>query len=108
MTTTARELAEQLIDSVIAEYGDEVFVDKGSIGRGLFVKAIVYAIVQAEQRGEARGRESVLSKLPAISEYMDKGLELDAQQRAEDPMAHYVEVSRLHYEWLLAKLKEPT
>lgn len=91
MTTTARELFEEWYSMCSFNSGDTK-----------------YACSEAWRQAFERGRESVLSKLPAISEYMDKGLELDAQQRAEDPMAHYVEVSRLHYEWLLAKLKEPT
>lgn len=102
---SAREIAMECVAKILDEVVPQdalTFFTKTETH--LMFKRIEQAILDAE----TRGRESVLSKLPAISEYMDKGLELDAQQRAEDPMAHYVEVSKLHYEWLLAKLKEPT
>lgn len=92
MTTTARELAEKLYKEWIERYGIVAFYANNNYKEdGAACEGIIREITSSIEQAFARGRESVLSRVPSeiemSREYGRKGLLRD---------------------WILAKLKEPT
>ena len=85
LTTTARELAEKIVDE---------YLHKPITDTNLYV--LKHLVTEAILAAETRGRESVLSRVPSEDEFQGKYF----QEHRDTPEGLY--------EWILAKLKEPT
>jgi hypothetical protein len=56
---------------------------------------------------EAATKAALVSRvvLPELFDFLEKGIELDKTQRAEDPLAHYIQTATLHYQWYRDNIK---
>lgn len=98
MTTTARELAEEIILNN-NKYGTRPVYGQNAIE---LENAITIAIEQAHQRG----RESVLSRVPSEDEIQKESD--DHYVTLEGRMIYFDKAFRHGVDFVIAKLKEPT
>lgn len=107
MTTTARELAEKLYKEWIERYGIAAFYANNNYKEdGAACEGIIREITSSIEQAFARGRESVLSRVPKTDEIQKESD--DHYVTLEGRMVYFDKAFHHGVEFVIAKLKEPT